>query len=99
MLKDPVHLGAFVVTGERCPCSGVWLCAHEGDIEGGRHRCFQQGQQMPPAVLVRRPCLLDRLRGRQPQRRLVNTVSSLVGYAEAEDTRPMEQPVHRLEAG
>ena len=60
--ENPTVLpGTTSHSGLLCPASGWWLCTESGALDGTRW--FARGQQLPPATLLGRPKLLDKIKG------------------------------------
>lgn len=74
----PGDAALFAATGRACPRRGWWQCADEGEVQGGRHQFFNEGDRMPHVVLLGKPTAWQKLRGEQPQHRLA-TVWQYVG--------------------
>lgn len=86
-VAESTFLGEMVATGQLCPCSGWWVCAHDRRVAGGRRRYVRRGERMPPVELHARRSVLDLFR--PPPAQLVSSVWSLVDYEEHLNTVPM----------
>lgn len=78
--KPRASLGTSVKSGEQCPQSGTWACAHTTNLSGAEHT-FQEGETFPEAVMDTNRGLLGKLTGR-PAEAVVATTWTLVAYAD-----------------
>jgi len=78
--KPRSALGTRFKTGEVCPQSGIWACAHHENL-GGTKRTFREGQIFHEAVLDIKRSWVGRLLGR-PTETLVATAWTLVSYTD-----------------
>jgi len=72
-------LGELAATGRSCPQTGLWECADEGEILGGRRQLFRAGEKMPAIVRVGTPSLWQKVKGETPTYRSA-TVWKLVDH-------------------
>ena len=75
--RVPLETRSF--TGELCPATGWWECAHSGSVDGGKRRHFTEGEPLPYIVIAGRPNLWQKLTGKLPTQN-TTTVWELVDH-------------------
>jgi hypothetical protein len=88
--KPRSALGTRLGTGEVCPQTGIWECAHNENL-GGTKRAFREGQTFQEAVLDTKRSWLGKLLGR-PAETVVATAWTLVSYPDEDGTTGDPQP-------
>ena len=88
--KPRSALGTRLGTGEVCPQTGIWECAHNENL-GGSKRAFREGQIFQEAVLDTPRSWFGRLLGR-PAEIVVATAWTLVSDPDEEGTTGDPQP-------
>jgi hypothetical protein len=90
-------LGAYIDSGSECPQSGLWRCSDIGEVAGGRRRHFVAGDTMPPAILLGKPDMWQRMKNQRP-RHEIPTVWELLecevvitGEASQSDAEPPKE--------
>lgn len=96
-VKGAHAIGKMVFSGQLCPQTGWWDCAHGGvgaDVVGGTRQHFQKGSVMPQAVLLGIASRRDRFKP-EPSIHVPEhaTVWTLVGLYQGE--RGEEIPTHK----
>ncbi|GEM_PF-1383620 len=88
--KPRSALGTRLGTGEVCPQTGIWECAHHENL-GGAKRAFLEGQTFREAVLDTKRSWFGRLLGR-PAETVVATAWTLVSCPDEEGATGDPQP-------
>lgn len=78
-LSHKAPLGTTIQSGNICPQAGQWQCTDKRTIEGERSRIFEEGEKIPPVIVMGHKSLLRTLIG--DVYRVAQTEWQLVAYS------------------